>query len=171
MTLSAKPSTKGPQERGALQDRRNCTPHNPPVIYAPDGYKMYAGPRMFMPGRQLYLYKRFPIRNFHNRGPTQTPPYGGRPRPSTVLKLITNMERNIEDAQEAAPILCQSTPPVIFTQTHQSSHPPSPWAESSCLPYRRAPKLPTQPKRSPRPPTPPPPTTPHRQPSGGENKL
>ena len=56
----------------------------------------------------------FPSENCCNRGPTWTPPHGGRPRSPTDLRLMTNVNRNIEEAHESALILCQSIRPFIF---------------------------------------------------------
>ena len=46
-----------------------------------------------------------PSENCRNWGPTRAP---------TALRLKTNASQNIEEAQEAAPILCQAIPPVVF---------------------------------------------------------
>ena len=45
--------------------------------------------------------------NCYNQGPTRSP---------TAPRLTTNASGNIEEYQEAAPNLCQVTPPVIFHQ-------------------------------------------------------
>ena len=56
----------------------------------------------------------FPSENCRNRGPTRTPPPGGRLWAPTDLRITTNVNLNIKEAHKAAPFLCQSTPPAIF---------------------------------------------------------
>ena len=55
-----------------------------------------------------------PPENFLNKGPTRTPPPGGRTRAPTTLRLPTNVNQNIEEAHESDLILCQATPSVVF---------------------------------------------------------
>ena len=98
-----------------------------------------------------------------NKGPTRTPPPGGRPRAPTALSLNTRMNQNIKEAHESAPILCKDIPRSYFTQTSQSYHPTSSRTDRSGPPYRLVPKIPTHTKRSSRPP---PPTPPHQRQSG-----
>ena len=149
-TLSARP----PQERWARQYHYTCTSCNTPVLYTPTRPEACAGQRMSVPGRQFPLYEQFPIRNFRNRDPTRAP---------TAPRLMTNLSKNIEEAQEAAPILCEDIPRSSFNQTHRRSHPVSSQEEPIGLTYRLEPTMPTRHKRSPRPP---PPTPPHRRPAG-----
>ena len=68
-----------------------------------------------------------PSENFRNRGPTGTPPPGGKPRAPTDLRLMSNVNRNIEEAHESALILCQATPPPIFF------HPDAPYLSLNIL--------------------------------------
>ena len=62
LLCSATPSARYPQKHGACHDRRACTPHNTPVLYAPAGHEVRAGQRLSIPDRQLSLYEWLPIR-------------------------------------------------------------------------------------------------------------
>ena len=88
----------------------------------------------------------FPSENLLNRARTHAP---------TAPRLTSNVSENIEDAQEAAPNLCQVTPPRLpSTKTHRISHPAPSREETSGLPYQRASTPPTRTQCSPRPPPP-----------------
>ena len=62
------PYERAPHKRGAPWDLRNCTPHNPPVLYAPAGREICAGQSMYVPGLQSPLYKRLPIQKHFQQG-------------------------------------------------------------------------------------------------------
>ena len=53
---------------------------------------------------------------FCNNGPTHSPPRGRIQRDHTVPMLMTNVNRNIEESTESAPILFQAIPQVISCQ-------------------------------------------------------
>ena len=91
----------------------------------------------------------FPSENCCNRVPMQEP---------TAPRLTTNVIQNTEEAQGAAPILCQATHPwPSFIQTHWRSCPSPSQEDPIVLNYWLTPSLPTRHKRSPRPPPPTPP--------------
>ena len=110
----------------------------------------------------------FPSENCCNRGPTRNHRPGGRPRDPTALRLTSNVNQKIKEAQKSAPILCQATPWYCFTHTSQTSHLTSSQTERSGRPYWIVPKLPTQTNRST---IPPPPTPPHQRQSGGAKEI
>ena len=56
----------------------------------------------------------FPSESFCNRVPTRNPPPGGRPRSPTSFSLTSNANQNIQEANKAAPIICQDKTPVLF---------------------------------------------------------
>ena len=75
---------------------------------------------MFSPKHVRAGQPKTPVRavvhseNFHNKGPTQNPPSRGRLRTPTALRLTNNVNQNTKESCKAAPIFCQSTPPVVF---------------------------------------------------------
>ena len=82
---------------------------------------------MHQPGVKCVWVQAFPCRaakqsctsglpsvNFVNKGPTHYPPPGGRPRGHNFSRPVTNVNQNITEATEAAPILCQDIPQIIF---------------------------------------------------------
>ena len=106
---------RAPQESRPLRDLRTFTPHNLPVLHAPAGRGVFSGLSMSVPGIQQSLYERLPIRKLLQQGPYLDPPQpGGRPWDPIYLKLTTNLNRNTKEAHEAAPILCQAIPLVLF---------------------------------------------------------
>ena len=55
-------SERAPQESGSLRYRLTFTPHDPPVLYAPDGRDVSSVPITSIPGRPLFLYERLTTR-------------------------------------------------------------------------------------------------------------
>ena len=49
-----------------------------------------------------------------NKGRTRNPPPRGRPRAPTSLRLMTNVNRNIEEAIKSTLILYQANPQAVF---------------------------------------------------------
>ena len=102
---SATSYMRGPQERGALHDRRTYTPQDTPVLYVPAGRELCAGQRMCVPGHQSSLYKRLPSGKLSQPVPMWA---------STAPRLTTNVIQNIDEDQGAARTLCHDTPPFVF---------------------------------------------------------
>ena len=63
-----------------------------------------------------------PLKSFRIRGPTQTPPLGGRLRAPTALRLMTNLNQSIKEDQEAAPIFCQVTEWAALPNCTETAH-------------------------------------------------
>ena len=70
-----------------------------------------------------------PLENFHNWGPTWSP---------SAPRLTTNVSENIEEAQESAPNICHTIPPVVFHQDAPELSPSFLWRrdEWPALPAR-----------------------------------
>ena len=151
MTLSA----RGALECGDLRNRRTCTPHDAPVLYAPAGRELCAGKHMSMPGRQLSLYEWLPIGKLLQPGP-----YTG---PNCTKTHDQSEAKHWKGPRSCPETLSVHPPRSSFTQTNWRSCPVSSREDPIGLPYRSAPTPFTRSQRSPRPH---PPTPPHRQPSG-----
>ena len=65
-----------------------------------------------------YCMSVFPLGDFRNKGHTRYPPPGVRKRSPTAPRRMTNMNRNIKEASNYAPILCQSIPRIITHHTN-----------------------------------------------------
>ena len=140
-----KPSAGTPNKHGVRRDRRSCSPHDTPVLYAPDGRKVREGQRLSMTICQSSLHERFTIGKFLQPGPYTVP---------NAPRLTTNMSQTIEESQEAALILYQAITLASSTKMHRRYHPVSACEETSGLPYWRAPTPPMRTQSSPRAPPP-----------------
>ena len=108
------PSERASQESGTLWDHRTCTPYNAPVLYAQTGHEMCAGPSISVSVWQFPCTSSFKSENCCNRGPTQNLARMGMPQDPTYLRITTNRNQKIWEAQKASLILCQRTPLVVF---------------------------------------------------------
>ena len=71
------PSERVPQENGSLPYRRTFTPQYPVVMHTLDRHEVCSVTSMSMPGSQIYLYERFPIRKLSQQGPYPDSPIWG----------------------------------------------------------------------------------------------
>ena len=88
-------SERAPQESEALWDRRTFTPCNLPVLHAPAGHEVCSGTAYPFRAANHSCTSGSLSEDCCNKGRTQTPPPGGRPQASTVLRLTTKVNRNI----------------------------------------------------------------------------
>ena len=71
------PSSRAPQESGALRYRHTFTPHYHPVLHSSSGHEVYSGPSMSVLGIQLSLCDRLPIVKLFQQGPYPDSPTWG----------------------------------------------------------------------------------------------
>ena len=152
--LSLTPSVRGPQERGALREFRNCTPHNTQFCTHRPGVMCVQANTCPCQANNCLCTSGFPseiVATRALRGPLLH-----------QVSRTTWVKTSRRPKKPPQPSV-RPSPRSSFTQTHRCYHPASSREDPMGLPYRRAPTLTKRPQRSP---IPPPSNLPHRWHSG-----
>ena len=106
-TGSEKPSARGPKKHGACHDAGPVLLTSPQFCTHQPGIKCVHTNACLCRAANQPCTSGCPSENFRNWGLTRAP---------TSPRLTTNVSENTNEAQEAAPALFQSVPPVVFHQ-------------------------------------------------------